>query len=50
MDIYTNIFEELNINPYEHSVLVSDDRIDMRKYGLVLISDLFDYFDVREKV
>jgi len=47
MDIYTYIFEELNIDPAEHSILVSDDSIDMKKDGFSLIEKIFDNFFVR---
>ena len=48
MDIYTDIFNELNIDPVEHSILVSDDSIDMKKDGFNLIEKIFDYFSFRK--
>ena len=48
MIIYYNIFQELYIDPEEHSILVSDDRIDKKKDGLSLIEKIFDNFNVRE--
>ena len=48
MIIYDNIFQELNTDNFEHSILVLDDRIDMKKQGLSFIENMFDYYNFRE--